>query len=207
MASGPPAPPSAAVRHRAMASSTLTCFQRIHRPLRSMRRLLLRGRDRQLRELADSSTGLQHQLAEAGHGKLPVTHTLGSHAAFIEQTWTRGRAMTFSTNTRAQISCLYEEVLHCLLRLQKDSAKARPGIINEWPGGLDYSAVAVETGRPLTESDLTANGISLTSTFLGCREQRPEAMLKRFVKVGPHDTYAPRVATVGGSVQSFSHIC
>jgi hypothetical protein len=102
--------------------------------------------------------------------------------------------MTFSTNTRAQISCLYEEILHCLLRLQKE---VRPGIINEWRGGLDYSAVAVETGRPLTESDLTANGISLTSTFLGCREQRPEATLKRFVNVGPHDTYAPKLPPSG----------
>lgn len=58
-----------------------------------------------------------------------------------------------------QIVC--EEVLYCLLRLQKIPEKNKPGIISEWRGNLDYFATALETGRSIPEAELSANGMAI----------------------------------------------
>jgi hypothetical protein len=58
------------------------------------------------------------------------------------------------------VQTICEEVLYCLLRMQKDHSKRKLGIVNEWRATLDYFAAANETGRTLSESDLAANGIA-----------------------------------------------
>jgi hypothetical protein len=60
------------------------------------------------------------------------------------------------------VQSVCEEVLCCLLRLQKDPNKNKPDAINGCLGSLDYFVTAKETGRPIPESDLRANGIVVT---------------------------------------------
>lgn len=71
------------------------------------------------------------------------------------------RGETASMTDIKLLETVCEEILFCLLRLQKSPPKNTPGIVNEWRASLDYFAAANETGRPLADSDLTANGIAV----------------------------------------------
>jgi Apea-like HEPN len=67
---------------------------------------------------------------------------------------------TGMTNTKT-VQSICEEVLCCILRLQKGSSELKSNVLQEWLASLDYFAAACEAGRGATESDLIANGIAI----------------------------------------------
>jgi hypothetical protein len=52
-----------------------------------------------------------------------------------------------------------EEVLYCMLRLQKNTETHKPHFVESWRKSLDFFATAIESGRSIPDVEMVANGI------------------------------------------------